>query len=468
MRKRTSSGSRGAFSFLLPGALMLSVALIGLAGCGTDPSDQNQILSVTVRVTDGGVVLSEYAGTLSGNSTSWVVKVGSDVELTAVTPIIVISDNASISPGAQPIDFTSGSTTYVVTAENGATKDYTVSVAPYSGYKTLEVKGPKDSNGDYTAYVSPGYTRGDPLDLTGLILVGTWPNGLVQEIADYGVSGNTSVAGIQTITLSVGTDNATFDITVNIPETQSIQIGLPVAFDPVLINAAQTSTVATAHGAQFALSVHGSPDLATVPGTPNGVTTDTTPYPGTSTTVKTLPRELNISVAGYTSPSWKIDGVPYGTSLGENDAGVVGSAYVPNANGTGVLATWNGTKWTYFDSNLSQTVIWSNGGDSYDGTSGWYGSSYYYKLIGSTWYYWNSSNYGNVQTGAGGASGTPIVITPPDGGNDYNDQDDYTAGDNIITIKAEDWAYEQKHTITFTGVKDGVNYSKNITFVVVY
>jgi hypothetical protein len=134
-------------------------------------------------------------GTLVGSSTNWVVKVGIDVDLTAVTPEIVISKKATRSPSAQPIDFTAegGSFEYTVTVESGIVQvPYTVSAEPYEGYKTLEVKGPKDEEGTYTDYVSPEYVQGGPLDLSRLVLVGTWP-----------------------VTLTAGGRTASFEITVS-------------------------------------------------------------------------------------------------------------------------------------------------------------------------------------------------------------------------------------------------------------
>ena len=84
------------------------------------------------------MTIDEAAGTITGVVTN-------DVDLTAAAPALKISANAAVSPASgEAVDFTQGPVKYTVTAQDGTTKVYTVTVTkPESGVglMSLVIKG---------------------------------------------------------------------------------------------------------------------------------------------------------------------------------------------------------------------------------------------------------------------------------------------------------------------------------------
>ena len=87
------------------------------------------------------MTIDEAAGTITG-------MIPYDVDMAAVTPTITISANASVSPASgEATDFSKGAVTYTVTAEDGTTKTYQVTLtkpASGKGLMTFQIEG------DYT------------------------------------------------------------------------------------------------------------------------------------------------------------------------------------------------------------------------------------------------------------------------------------------------------------------------------
>ena len=87
------------------------------------------------------MTIDEAAGTITG-------MIPYDVDMTAVTPTVTISANASVSPASgEATDFSKGAVTYTVTAEDGTTKTYQVTLtkpASGKGLMTFQIEG------DYT------------------------------------------------------------------------------------------------------------------------------------------------------------------------------------------------------------------------------------------------------------------------------------------------------------------------------
>ncbi len=87
------------------------------------------------------MTIDEAAGTITG-------MIPYDVDLAAVTPTITISANATVSPASgEAVDFSKGAVTYTVTAEDGTTKTYQVTLTkPASGKGLMAFQ----IEGDYT------------------------------------------------------------------------------------------------------------------------------------------------------------------------------------------------------------------------------------------------------------------------------------------------------------------------------
>ncbi len=110
-------------------------------------SSAKDITGFTLANRTGESVIDSTAGTVS-------IQVLYNSDLTALSPSITVSDSAAISPeSGEAVDFSSGSTTYTVTAEDDTTKTWTVSVdgiytAPVSDtpawYKKLDRNWERD------------------------------------------------------------------------------------------------------------------------------------------------------------------------------------------------------------------------------------------------------------------------------------------------------------------------------------
>ncbi|GHT54881.1 hypothetical protein FACS1894109_00340 [Spirochaetia bacterium] len=354
MKKRRLAG---LLTSLLPGALILSVLLIGISGCSdSPPSDESQILSFKVVKED-----LSWTGEAIGTDVNIVVQVGVDVDLAHVKTDIQVSPGASISPSADLVqDFSAGPIDYVVTAEDGTTKTtYVVSVKKDAELADLEITTPATKT---------VYNVNEKLDLSGLELTGTWADETTQIIENYTVSPvDMTTVGRKTVRLTANKKSVSFDIDVIGPN--DIRISFPNGLsdlDPYVYNLDPLAR--TNYGVDFVLSVH---DV-------NSPIVSAKPYP----------RERNISVATAAEAgtiTWKVDGKEYSGYPYANDA---------TDGGTGEL--------------------------------------------------------------------------------DYTDNDDYLDTDrdagnrNIITIKAEDYSYNVTHILSFTGKINGVFYSKNITFKVIF
>jgi hypothetical protein len=72
------------------------------------------------------------------------------------------------------------------------------------------------------------YWTGDALDLSGLVVTGTYENGTTKAVpvtvADNVTGYDTAAAGTQTLTVTVGGKTATFTVTVSVPVLQSIAV----------------------------------------------------------------------------------------------------------------------------------------------------------------------------------------------------------------------------------------------------
>jgi hypothetical protein len=118
------------------------LALLLLLGAVFMPSCKKEVLSSSKEITSFIFDASENAelernflGNISGTNIS--VEVAFAVNITQLKPTIEISPGASLSPESGQLRDFSGPVVYMVTAEDGTTKSYTVAVsnapAPYIG-----------------------------------------------------------------------------------------------------------------------------------------------------------------------------------------------------------------------------------------------------------------------------------------------------------------------------------------------
>ena len=75
------------------------------------------------------------------------------------------------------------------------------------------------------------YNVGEKLDLSGLIVEGTYNNGVTEEITDYTVSKLTDTVGKQTITVSYQGKEVTFTVTVSETTTTTNKTALSIAIE---------------------------------------------------------------------------------------------------------------------------------------------------------------------------------------------------------------------------------------------
>ena len=92
------------------------------------------------------MTIDEAAGTVTGQLTN-------DVDMTTVTPTLKISANATVSPASgEAVDFSKGAVQYTVTAQDGTTKVYTVTLTKVEnakGLMTFQLQGDyANSNAD--------------------------------------------------------------------------------------------------------------------------------------------------------------------------------------------------------------------------------------------------------------------------------------------------------------------------------
>jgi hypothetical protein len=148
--------------------------------------------------------------TIAGSDIEVTVPFGADV--TALVPSIVIT-GASVSPASDVAQDFSGPQTYVVTAKDGSTKEYTVTVTP-AFLNSIAITTPANKL---------TYTVGESLDINGLIVTGTYSNGLTATelvlISNItGFDSSQPVSG-QVLTITVGGKSTTYTVNIITPST---------------------------------------------------------------------------------------------------------------------------------------------------------------------------------------------------------------------------------------------------------
>lgn len=209
------------------------------------PGDAKNILSfVFLRNSNLADLSTDYTCTVGANTATVTVPFNTDI--TDLAPTIAIS-GASISPASgTALDFTGGQT-YRVTALDGTTKDYTVSVtvAPSDAKDILSFDFTQAANSAYLSSDVTGDISGTTITLT--VPYGTGLTDLTPTIAISGTSfdlisgdpGNFSSDKVYTVTAADGTTKSYTVKTVIAPNTEKdiLIFGFTQAGNPAYLNA---------------------------------------------------------------------------------------------------------------------------------------------------------------------------------------------------------------------------------------
>jgi hypothetical protein len=121
MQKRRDSGSRfGAAA--AASVVLLCAALWGFTGCEGELEESGENKITAFKIGDRWASIDEPEQEL-------FIIVPADTDLTKLKPVITVSENASVSPGSEAEVNISMPLPYTVTAENGVTRTYTVTVS---------------------------------------------------------------------------------------------------------------------------------------------------------------------------------------------------------------------------------------------------------------------------------------------------------------------------------------------------
>ncbi|NAS32251.1 DUF5018 domain-containing protein [Flavobacteriaceae bacterium R38] len=108
--------------------LLFCAFLTLLTACGSsDGDDEISPLSSQKLITN--FMISDVSGVVNNTSNEVMATIlGPDQDITSVTPIITVSPGATISPASGVVQDFTNPVTYTVTAEDGSTVDYTITV----------------------------------------------------------------------------------------------------------------------------------------------------------------------------------------------------------------------------------------------------------------------------------------------------------------------------------------------------
>lgn len=131
-------------SQILPFFLLAFFILVG-SSCGDE--EPGKPLSVSKSIVS--FVIDGYETTIHETGRTIVIRVPAQADVSQLTPIITVSEGATVSPVSGVAQDFSDPVIYTVTAENNTTQKYTVSVEFYFGLQEFNIKAS-------TYYVRPG------------------------------------------------------------------------------------------------------------------------------------------------------------------------------------------------------------------------------------------------------------------------------------------------------------------------
>jgi hypothetical protein len=182
---------------LIAGAVLL---LLGITACSDDPSQERSIISF---------VINGKIGAIDTQNDLITVVLPAGTNLTTLSPEIVISRRATVSPASGTAVDLSNPATYTVTAENGSIRQYIITVTAAEnpnlqlvGIEITELPEQLD------------YFDNDALNLNGIEVTGLYSDGssVVLDPYYWTASGFTAGSkGTQTVRISHNDKNQFFD-----------------------------------------------------------------------------------------------------------------------------------------------------------------------------------------------------------------------------------------------------------------
>jgi hypothetical protein len=468
MNKRLFGGFLGLAT--AAGALLFCMALLGFLGCeGSDPlpSEDNKILVFKIDKTAG--LIDEEKGTIT------VTLPDPDLDLSAVVPEITLSEGATVDPNPDPdpedpetvVDLRDPSV-FTVIAANGAIRQYSVTAAKKVVLESIRIQA---------LPTKTVYKTGESFSPEGLIVVGLYSDGKTKEETEYALSPApvpTNAVGPQTVTVTVGEKTASFTITVSSAALESIAVAVQKtnysygeAFDPAGI--AVTGTYDD-----------GSTKAETIMA--ENVTGYNPAIAGEQTLLarvndKTAAFKVNVVVVELQSIAVAVLKPSYSYGEAFDPAGiVVTGTYSDNSTKTEIITVENVTGYDPEKPGSQKLLVTVNGKTAaFDVTVavkrevavtiGWPNTRDEPAIFGIP-------EGGIVLSASGDAYPDKILVSAAAAGNNvysaiqwYVDGSNYSTG-NIITINAAAYTLKIPHYLTFTGTKDGVEYSRTITFTV--
>jgi NAD(P)-dependent dehydrogenase (short-subunit alcohol dehydrogenase family) len=350
--------------------------------------------------------IGNAAGAIYGEKSEIHIVLPAGTALGTLSPEISVSSGASVSPkSGDSVDLTSPQT-FTVTAENGSTKPYVVSASLAAALDYLSIR---------QRPFKTAYNQGEALDITGLIVDGYHSDGSRKEeaVAPAAVTGyNPAQAGQQVLTVTAG--GKTVQFTVTVLPTPTLDY-LYVRRDPFKRAYDQgealdlTGLIVEGHYSD------GSSKEETVAGT------DVTGY----NAAKTGNQDLTVTLGGkMVQFSVTVSAIaPLKLEIGFPAAGSTGLEIYGLPTGDIKLSVHELKENPEDEKPLPKSILISVGGKQNEVYS-----SIQWSVDGST-----------LSSGS---------------------------SDNIITIRAADYAYTIPHTLTIIATKDGVRYSRSIQFTV--
>jgi hypothetical protein len=468
MRRRRDSGSRfGAAA--VTGLVLLCIAL-GLMGCEdeSDSSGENKIIAFKI---------GEVLGSIAEVDQQISITVPTATDLINLKPVVTVSEHASVSPGSEETVNITHPVSYTVTAENGVTRTYTVTVSrepgPGAVLESIQIR---------SLPIQTIYERGESFSPAGLVVIGSYSDGSVREETGYTLTPAPvllSAEGNQMVTVSVGGKTTEFTVSVQASRLESISVvslktNYPYgeAFNPttdIVVTGyysdgtSQTETVSAAAVTGYDSEKAGEQTLLV---TLNGKTRTFSVFVQQAVRLESISVNVNPLKTSYA----------YGEAFNLADIAVTGYY----SDGTSQTETVTDAAVTGYDSEKpgTQTLVVTLGGK----TATFMVTVQVKRDISVTIGLPNTNQEpeifglpeGGIKLSVSQSNDLPrqiIISAAGSNGVVYSQvqwyiDGDYKSNTNILQIDAWGYALKIPHSITFVGTRNGVEYSRDITFTV--
>jgi hypothetical protein len=475
MRKKQLGRRFGAAT--VTGVVLLCITFWGFTGCKDEPvlSGENKITAFKIGDTLGAI--KEEAQEIA-------IIVPVNMNLAALEPVITVSANASVSPASGEAVNVSHPISYTVTAENGVTRTYKVTVTKE------EVPATLDSIVIRSLPEQTIYEIGEAFDPWGLVIAGIYSDGSEKEEQGYTLNPpqiSTNGAAVIPVTVSVGEKTAIFTVTVRDVRLEYIEAIALIPEKPYgeALNP-ETDIAVTGYYSDWSSQIEEIPAEAvtgyypekpgrqTVLVTLNGKTAtftitvrdavqldyiEVTPLITKKAYGEALDPATDIVVTGhYSDRSTHIEEIPAEAVTG----------YDPEKPGNQtVLVTFNGKTTTFEvtveskpeERAVSVTITLPNDPSQEPGLFGIPEGGI--KLSTS-----QNELPDSIIISAGGKDNSGYNNAVYTDVQWYIDGSSYNSTNNIITIYAFQYTLKIPHYITFVGKRDNVEYSRTIEFTV--